>query len=67
MRSDFIREPTMPEEERYEIERKFLDRGIFSWHFRLRYRMLRKMGVNAYSLFAFLLGVAVTLGVLQLL
>jgi len=57
----------MTRSETYEFEKKFLDKGIFTWHFNLRYQLLKMLGLNGYSLFAFLLGVAITLGVLELL
>ena len=53
--------------EKYEIEKKILDKGIFSWHFNMKYKILRTLGLNLYSAFAFTIGVAFTLGIIQLM
>ena len=51
---------------KFEFEKKFTDEGLFTPWFNVRYWLLRKLGLNAYSLLTFLLGVAVTLIALQL-
>ena len=51
---------------KFEFEKKLLDEGIFTTHFNIRYWLLRKLGLNGYSLMGFLLGVAITLIVLKL-
>ena len=52
--------------EKFEFEKKSLDKGIFTTHFNIRYWLLKKLGLNGYSFMTFLLGVALTLIVLKL-
>ena len=35
---------------KYEFEKKFLDKGIFTWRFNIRYWLLKKLGLNGYTL-----------------
>ena len=56
----------MEDSERFEVKRRALDKGIFSWHFNLRLKLLRFMGLNGYSLFAFVLGVLAGILIMQL-
>ena len=35
---------------KYEFEKKPLDKGIFSWKFNVRYWLLKKLGLNGYTL-----------------
>jgi len=51
---------------KFEFEKKFLDKGMFNPWFKARYCFLGKLGLNGYSLMAFLLGVAITLIALKL-
>ena len=54
-------EGAMETDQKYEFEKRFLDKGIFSWHFNIKYMLLKAMGLNAYSAFAFILGVLMTI------
>ena len=35
---------------KYEFEKKFLDKGILTWTFNIRYWLLKKLGLNGYTL-----------------
>ena len=54
----------MSTNEKYEIQRRFFDKGIFQWHFKIKYAILNFLGLNLYSAFAFTLGVLMTVGVI---
>ena len=56
----------MEDSERFDVKRRALDKGIFSWHFNVRLKLLRIMGLNGYSLFAFVLGVLAGILIMQL-
>ena len=58
---------TMEANKKLEFEKKFTDEGIFTPWFNTRYWLLRKLGLNGYSLLTFLLSVAVALIALQLI
>jgi len=40
---------------KYEFEKKFLDKGIFTWPFNIRYWLLKKLGLNGYTLLVFIM------------
>jgi hypothetical protein len=62
----YLKGETMETNRKFEFEKKFTDKGLFTPWFNVRYWLLRKLGLNGYSLLAFPLGVTVTLIALQL-
>ena len=46
---------------KYEFEKKFLDKGIFTWWFNRRYWLLKKLGLNGYTLLVAIMGAIVTI------
>jgi len=49
---------------KYEIERNFFDRGIFSLFFDLNYFFITLFGLNVYSMIVFFLGACTFFGTL---
>ena len=46
---------------KYEFEKKFLDKGIFTWRFNFNYWFLKKLGLNGFACFAFFWGLIVAI------
>ena len=46
---------------KYEFEKKFLDKGIFTWRFNIRYWLLKKLGLNGYTLLVAIMVTIVTI------
>ena len=46
---------------KYEFEKKPLDKGIFSWKFNVRYWLLKKLGLNGYTLLVAIMVAIVTI------
>ena len=46
---------------KYEFEKKFLDKGIFTWRFNIRYWLLKKLGLNGYTLLVAIMVAIVTI------
>ena len=46
---------------KYEFEKKFLDKGIFTWRFNIRYWLLKKLGLNGYTLLVAIMAAIVTI------
>ena len=46
---------------KYEFEKKPLDKGIFSWKFNVRYWLLKKLGLNGYTLLVVIMVAIVTI------
>ena len=46
---------------KYEFEKKFLDKGIMTFRFKINYWLLKKLGLNGFGVIAFLFGVIVTI------
>ena len=46
---------------KYEFEKKFLDKGIFTWRFNIRYWLLKKLGLNGYTLLVVIMVAIVTI------
>ena len=51
--------------ETYAFEKKFLDKGIFTWQFNVRYIALKGLGLNGYTGLVFVISVIFTLFVRQ--
>jgi hypothetical protein len=46
---------------KYEFEKKFLDKGIFTWRFNIRYWLLKKLGLNGYTLLVAIMVAIITI------
>jgi len=46
---------------KYKFKKKFLDKGIFTWWFNRRYWLLKKLGLNGYTLLVVIMIVIVTI------
>jgi len=46
---------------KYEFEKKLFDKGIMTLKFKVNYWLLKKLGLNAFGIFAFIWGVIVTI------
>ena len=46
---------------KYEFKKKFLDKGIFTWRFNIRYWLLKKLGLNGYTLLVVIMVAIVTI------
>ena len=46
---------------KYEFKKKFLDKGIFTWWFNRRYWLLKKLGLNRYTILVVIMVVIVTI------
>ena len=46
---------------KYEFEKKFLDKGIFTLPFNIRYWLLKKLGLNGYTLLVAIMVAIVTI------
>ena len=53
----------MEPDDTYELKRRFFDKGLFQWHFRIKYVLLKALGLNVYSALSFCLGFASAVGV----
>ena len=46
---------------KYEFEKKLFDKGIFTWKFNIRYWLLKKLGLNGYTLLVVIMVAIVTI------
>ena len=46
---------------KYEFEKKFLDKGILTLPFNIRYWLLKKLGLNGYTLLVAIMVAIVTI------
>jgi|AP95_1055475.scaffolds.fasta_scaffold07183_7 hypothetical protein len=46
---------------KYEFEKKLFDKGIMTLKFKVNYWLLKKLGLNAFGIYAFIMGVIVTI------
>ena len=46
---------------KYEFEKKFLDKGIMTFRFNINYWLLKKLGLNGYTLLVVIMVAIVTI------
>jgi len=52
---------------KYEFEKKFLDKGMLTFPFNIRYWFLKKLGLNGYTLLVAIMAAIVTIIVYEII